>query len=168
MSRVISFFQPLQARWSRLAARDKNLARLAVLLVLATLVWQFSLKPALATLRTADAQAVALDAQLQHMQELQTQALALQKQPALGFDDAVRALTTATRQTLAATAQLSVAGDRASVTLKGAPADALAQWLAQARLNARSVPVEARLVRASAPDGGATWNGVLVLGLPPR
>lgn len=168
MSLFNTFFLPLQARWSRLAARDKNLVRLAVLLVLATLLWQFSLKPALAALRTADAQTIALDAQLQHMQALQTQALALQKQPALGFDEAVRALTTTTQQTLATTAQLSVAGDRASVTLKGAPADALAQWLAQARLNARSVPVEARLVRAATQGGGATWNGVLVMGLPPR
>lgn len=165
MSPVTSFFQ---ARWSRLSARDKNLVRLAALLVLATLLWQFSLKPALSTLRTADAQALALDVQLQHMQTMQAQALALQKQPALGFDEAVRALTTTTQQTLATTAQLSVAGDRASVTLKGAPADALAQWLAQARLNARSVPVEARLVRAATQGGGASWNGVLVMGLPAR
>ncbi len=164
---LVDAFKPLQARWSRLAGRDKNLVWLAVLLVLATLVWQLSVAPSLATLRSADAQAKALNAQLQRMQALQAQAQALQKQPVLGFDEAVRALTTATKQTLGTTAQLSMTGERASVTLKAASADALAEWLAQARLNARSVPLEARLERAPAP-GSATWNGVLVMGLPPR
>ena len=145
--------QPLQARWAQLATREKNLLRLAAVLVLGALLWQLVLAPALATLRTADAEAKALDAQLQHLQALQTQARALQKQPALGFDDALRALTAATRQTLGSTAQLSVAGERASVTLQGASADALAQWLAQARLNARAVPLEARLVRATHAGG---------------
>ena len=164
---LVNAFEPLLARWIRLPGREKNLLRLATLLVLALLLWQFSVAPALATLRSADAQAKTLGAQLQQMQALQTQAQALQKQPALGFDEAVRALTAATKQTLGTTAQLGVAGERASVTLKDASADALAEWLAQARLNARSVPIEARLVRA-ATSGSATWNGVLVMGLPAR
>ena len=159
--------KPLKARWMRLPGREKNLIRLALLLVLAFLLWQFSVAPALATLRGADTQARALSTQLQQMQAMQTQAQALQKQPALGFDEAVRALTAATKQTLGATAQLGVAGERASVTLKNASAEALAEWLTQARLNARSVPLEAHLVRAAAP-GSATWNGVLVMGLPAR
>ena len=169
---LASAFGPLRARWSRLASRDKSLARLALLLVLATLLWLFSVAPSLATLRSADAEVKTLNAQLQRMQAMQAQAQALQKLPALGFDDAVRALTAATKQTLGATAQLSVAGDRASVTLKAASADALAEWLTQARLNARSLPLEARLVRAPAAApaaaGAAAWNGVLVMGLPQR
>lgn len=160
----------LQARWAQLAAREKTLLGLAAGLVLVSVLWLLILAPALATLRTADAQARVLDAQLQQMRAMQTQAQALQQQPALGADEALRALTRATEQTLGATARLSMAGDRASITLQGAPADALAQWLVQARLNARSVPAEARLVRAVAPGapGGATWNGVLVMQLPAR
>ena len=42
-----------------------------------------------------------------------------------------------------------------------------AQWLTQVRVNARSVPVEARLTRGAAPTG-ATWTGTLVMSLPPR
>jgi general secretion pathway protein M len=162
--------QSLQARWAQLQAREKSLLALAAGLVLVTLLWQLSLAPALTTLRTADDQARALNAQLQQMQAMQTEARALQQQPTLGFDEALRALTLATEQTLGATARLNTAGDRTSVTLQGASADALAQWLAQARLNARSVPAEARLVRAVAPGapGGATWNGVLVMQLPAR
>ena len=168
-----SAFGPLRARWSRLDSRDQTLVRLALLLVLATLLWLFSVAPSLATLQSADAQARSLAAQLQRMQAMEAQAQALQKLPVLGFDDAVRALTAATLQTLGATAQISVAGDRASVTLKAASADALAEWLTQARLNARSLPLEARLVRAPAAAapaaaGAAAWNGVLVMGLPQR
>ncbi len=164
---LASAFAPLRARWSRLGRRDKTLIALALVALLALLAWRLSVAPSLATLRSADAQARVLAAQLQRMQALEAQAKALQKQPALGFDDAARALTAATRQTLGATAQLNIAGDRASVTLKAASADALAEWLAQARLNARSQPLEARLERAPAP-AGAAWNGVLVMALPAR
>ncbi|MFC5520470.1 type II secretion system protein GspM [Polaromonas jejuensis] len=156
----------LQRRWDRLASREKNLLRLATVLVLGALVWQWLLAPALVTLRTADAQAKALDTQLAQMQAMQAQAQALQKQPVLGFDDTLRALTTATKQTLGTAAQVSVAGERASITVQGVPADALAQWLAQGRLNARSVPLEARLTRSAADP--ATWSGVLFMSLPAR
>lgn len=160
-----SALQPLGAHWARVAPREQNLIRLAAGLLLAVLLWLLILAPALATLRGADAQARALDAQLQRMQNLQAQAAALQKQPPLGFEDALRALTSTTKQSLGTSAQLNVTGDRATVTLKAASADALADWLTQARVNARSVPLEARLTRTTA-TGAATWNGVLIMGLP--
>ena len=150
--RLAQSLAPLQARWSRLV----------LVVLIGAVLWVKVLAPARTTLRTADAQAAALGAQLQHMQSLQAQAQALQKQPALGWDETVKALSTATQQTLGASAQLSTSGERATVTLKGASADALAQWLVQARVNARS-----RLVRAS-HDGGITWDGVLLMGLPQR
>jgi len=158
---------PLQARWVQLPGREKNGIRLTVLLVLTVLLWQFSVAPGLATLRTADAQAGTLGRQMQAMQAMQHQAQAVQKQPPLAFDEAVRALTAATKQTLGTGAQLVLAGERASITVKEASPDALAQWLTQARLNARSSLVEARLVRASS-TAGTVWNGVLVMSLPAR
>lgn len=164
---LTSALQPLRGHWARMPGREKNALRLAALLLLCFLLWQLSVAPALATLRSADAQARTLGAQRQAMQAMQLQAQAVQKQPALGFDEAVRALTAATQQTLGASARLVVSGDRANITLKDASPDALAQWLAQARLNARSAPVEARLTRGSTP-GGTVWNGVLVMGLPAR
>ena len=164
---LTSALEPLRARWIRLPGREKNGIRLAGLLVLAFLLWQFSIGPSLATLRSSNAQSKVLGTQLQAMQAMQMQAQAVQKQPPLGFDEAVRALTAATKQTLGASAQLVLAGDRASITVKEASPDALAEWLAQARLNARSALIEARLVRASTP-GGPVWNGVLVMGLPAR
>lgn len=178
----------LQSRWDALAGRERLLLLLAAMVVLAAVLWWLALAPALATLRSADAQHRALDAQLQQMQSLQAQAEALQAQPKLGFDDAQRTLDALLKQKLGTSAQMSVVGDRASVTLKGANADALAQWLTQARINARAVPSEVRLVRSAVPGAGAAlgagsvtagvasaggganavWDGTLVLNLPAR
>ena len=67
--------------------------------------------------------------------------------------------------------RIDIVGDRATVTLKGASASVLAQWLAQARSNAHAAPLEARLAQSAdaaraAPAGEARWNGTLVLSLP--
>jgi general secretion pathway protein M len=157
----------LQARWAQLASREKSMLLAALAVVLIAVLWQLLLEPSLKTLRTAPAQAQALDTQLQRMQSLQAQAKALQQQAPLGFEEAVRALNLATKQTLGTSAQVSVSGERANVTLQATSADALAQWLAQVRLNARATPVEARLTRIATP-AGVTWSGVLVMGLPTR
>lgn len=166
-SGLTALLAPLQARWRQLAAREKNFLAAALVLVVLAVVWKLVLSPSLQTLRTSTTQATALDAQVQHMLSLQSQASALQRQAPLAYDEALRALNLATRQTLAATAQVNVVADRANVTLQAVSADALAQWLVQARLNARSVPLEARLTRGTTP-AGATWSGTLVMSLPPR
>ena len=170
----------LQQRWKALAPREQNLVMAASAIVALALLWWVALAPALKTLRTAPARHAALDAQLQRMQSLQAEAQQLQATPATSPGDAVGALRTALAQRLGNTAQLNVAGDRATVTLKGASADALAQWLAQARSNARATPLEARLTRSAtaAPTGNAPvtlgstpvamprWDGTVVLALP--
>lgn len=158
---------PLHTRWTQLAPRERTLLAAALTVVGIALLWQLLLAPAFNTLRTATAQGKTLDAQLQHMQSLQAQASALQKQAPLTYDDALRALNQATKQTLGTTAQITIVAERANVNLQAASADALAQWLAQARLNARSIPLEARLTRLATP-GGVTWSGVLVMSLPQR
>lgn len=166
---------PLQARWEPLALREKTLLKLAAALIVATLLWVLLLAPAIATLRSADTRARALDAQLQAMRSMQAQARSLQQQPPLAYADALKALTLATQQTLGTSAQLTVSGERATVAMQGVSADALAQWLAQCRLNARSTPLEARLARVLAgkdtgigPAAGSAWNGQLVMSLPAR
>jgi general secretion pathway protein M len=166
-STSLTFLDPLRARWVQLAPRERSWLSGALALIALALLWQLMLAPSLATLRTATAQGLALDAQLQHMQALQAQAKALQKQAPLAYDDAVRALNLATKQTLGNTAQVSVVAERANVTLQATSAVALAQWLAQARVNARSIPLEAHLTRMATP-AGVTWSGTLVMALPLR
>jgi general secretion pathway protein M len=154
----------LRARWEGLAPREKILTASAAVLVALALIWLVLLGPALATLRSAEAQRRALDEQLRQMQLLQAQAQALQAQPKQNHDDATRLLELSVRQRLGTTARILIAGDRATVTLTGTSPDALAQWLAQARANARALPGEARIARNAA----GLWEGTLVLALPPR
>ena len=153
----------LQARWSGASRREQQLVQGALALLMLALLWWGGLAPALSTLRSADRQHRLLGAELQQMQRLQLEARALQSQPRLAFDDARRILETSVKP-FGATAQLAVAGERVTLTLKGVSADVLTHWLVQARLNARALPSEARLVRSAA----GTWDGTLVLNLGRR
>lgn len=154
----------LKGRWELLAAREKLLVGSAAALVALALLWWVAIAPALATLRGADEQHRLLDAQLQRMRGLQAQAQGLQSQPRQGYDEALRLLESSVRQRLGATARMAVVGERVTLTLAGASPDALAQWLTQARVNARALPSEARLNR----NASGQWDGTLVLTLPPR
>jgi general secretion pathway protein M len=154
----------LRARWQALPGREKTMAAAAAALVAAALVWWIALGPALSVLRSANEQHRGLDAQLQHMRALQLQAQALQAQPKQSHDEALRRLELSVRQKLGTTARTTVVGDRVSVTLTGTPPDALAQWITQARVDARALPSEARLSRNAA----GLWDGTLVLSLPGR
>jgi general secretion pathway protein M len=156
--------QALRARWSGLAPREQALVAGAGALVALALLWWIAIGPAVSTLRSAESQHRALDAQLQQMRRLQAQARAMQAQPKLSQDEALRQLEAAVRQQLGVSARYAIAGDRVTVTLANTPPQALAQWLSQVRTNARAIPGEARLARNAA--GG--WDGSLVLTLPPR
>ena len=160
-------FKGLHVRWSGLANREKTWVWLALVFVLGAALWLLLLAPAIATLRSADAQARLLDAQLARMRALQLDVAALQKQPVQKYDEALRALTSATNSALGASAKLTVVGDRASVTLQDSSADGLAQWLTEARASAKSVPIDARLSRSPQP-GAPRWSGVVVMSLAPR
>jgi general secretion pathway protein M len=161
----------LGAAWQRLDARERRLVLLATAVVGLALLWWVGLAPALRTLREADGQRTALQAQQQQMQQLKLQADALKALPRMTQEEALRALEAAVQQRLGASAKLSVVGDRANLVLKDAPATGLAQWLTDARVNARAVPVEARLARSdgaapAAPGAAVHWNGTLSVSLP--
>lgn len=157
----------LRARWDGLAERERTFVRCALALVGAAVLWWLVLAPALHTVRTAGAEQLALQARLEQMKTLQAQAQSLRAQPRIGYDEALRALR-ASVQPFSERAQVAVAGERATVTFRGIPADALAQWLVQARLNARALPTDARLTRARVEPGNANWGGTVVLRLPSR
>ena len=161
---------PVSRAWTQLAPRERRLLLLAASVVGLALLWWLALAPALATLRQAETQRAALDAQWQRMQALQAEAEALKASPRMAHDEALRALEGSVKQRLGAGAQLTVVGDRANLTLKDTPAVELTAWLAEARVDARAVPLEARLTRAAGATAGrgVHWSGTLSLGLPPR
>lgn len=164
---TVAFTGQLQARWRALDAREQTLLASAAVLIGLALLWWLLIAPPLQTLRQADAQQRSLDAQLQKMQTLQAQAQALISQPKINREDALRALEASVKQRLGVSAQINTVGDRATVTLRNTPADALSQWLTQARVNARAIPADVRLTRnVSTPGGLAAWDGTLVLALP--
>ncbi|MEY4979214.1 MAG: hypothetical protein RLZZ352_1484 [Pseudomonadota bacterium] len=154
----------VQATLARLSARERQALTLAAWVVGLGLLWWLALAPALQTLRQAPERHARLDAQLSQMRSMAATAelLRAQNPQPLRRDAALRALEQATAE-LKNTAQLSVLGDRATLTLRNTEAQALAQWLAQVRLNARLVPLEAQLSRTS---DAATWSGSLVLAGP--
>jgi general secretion pathway protein M len=154
--------QALHARWATLAAREKLMVAAAAGVIVLALAWWVLVGPALGTLRSADAQRRTVDAQLQRMTALKGQAQALQSQPKIAREEALRQLEQSVRQRLGPTGRVAVAGDRVTVTMGGASADALAQWLAQARTAARATPAEAHLTR----NASGAWEGSVVLALP--
>lgn len=156
----------LQARWQALPPRDRVLAGVALGVLFAAALWWITLRPALITWRTAPAQRQALDLQLQRMQQLQAQAAAIrataQPLPPLGRDEAQRALEAAVRQHFGESARLTLGPQAATLALNGVSGQALAQWLVQARLEARTSPTEARLER----QASGVWSGQMTLSLP--
>lgn len=174
---------PLQARWKALAPREQSLVLAAGSVIGLAVLWWVFMAPALQTLRTAPARHAELDAQLQRMHALQAEAMQLQAAPRARSGDAVRTLQSGLAQRLGPSAQMATTSDRATLTLKAAPADRLADWLSQARSTAHAVPVEMRLVRSAAAssagnnakpaapvaqDGVPRWDGTVVLALPPQ
>ncbi|UUZ73255.1 type II secretion system protein GspM [Polaromonas sp. P1(28)-8] len=89
--KIADALAPLQARWHALGQREQTLLRSVALLVGLALLWWGLMAPPLRTLRQAEAQQRSLDAQWQKMQGLRVQAQALQSQPRISRDDALRA-----------------------------------------------------------------------------
>jgi general secretion pathway protein M len=151
----------LRAWWSQRPPREQSLLRLGALMVVAGLLWSLALAPALRTVRTFDAKRTAQDEQLQAMLRLQAQAQALRALPRLSQTAATQALQASVQQAFGTLAEVTVSGDSATVRLRGVTAEALAQWLANARINAHCVPLQAHLTRA-----GNGWSGTLQMALP--
>jgi general secretion pathway protein M len=147
--------------WRQLKVNERRLISVAFWVILAALLWLFAIAPALKTIKEAPEQHRALDAKLQNMRTMAIEAKTLQSQPKLAFDDAQKALQSAVTQRFGSAAQLNLTGERASLTLKNANPQELAQWLTQARVNARALPSEAKLNK-----NGDGWDGTLVLNLP--
>ncbi|TXT41426.1 MAG: hypothetical protein FD135_299 [Comamonadaceae bacterium] len=157
----MSVMKDVSTRWQNVSRREQRLILLALGVVALALLWWVALAPALKLLKAAPAQHLALDAQLQQMQQLQAQAQALRSQPVLSAAQARSALEDSVKL-LGSGAKMGVQAERVTLTLKAVAPDALAQWLASARLNAHMAPLEAHLTRNSS----AGWDGTLVLQLP--
>ena len=146
-------------RWRALAPRERQSVAIVAALVGLALVWLLAIQPALRTLRSAPAEADALEAQWQQMQRLAAESKELRAAPPVPQAQSAAALRAATER-LGAQGKLTLAGDRATLTLSGASGAQLGAWLAEARSAARARVVEAQLTRG--PQG---YNGSVVVAL---
>lgn len=157
---------PLQQALAGLKPRERRAVTLALWVVSLGLLWWAFIAPAWTTLRQAPERHARLDAQLSQMRGMAASAQALRGQTNAQpptRESALRALDQATTA-FGANGQFAVQGERATLTLKNASPEALAQWLQQVRINARLVPVEAKLNRPA--DGAPVWSGSLVVAGP--
>jgi general secretion pathway protein M len=119
--------------------------------------WQIGVAPALQVWRSSQTQQAKLDQQLADMQAWQQEAQQLQQQIAAAPPDSLHSL-----QTLAATlgpsTQVQPQADQFHIQFKDAAPQALAEFITQARLQARAKPVQAHW---QAHQG--RWEGQLVL-----
>jgi general secretion pathway protein M len=149
-----------RAQWAGMARRERRLIVMALVAVTVALVWLLAVQPAWRSLRETPAQIDALDLQLQDMQRLAAESRQLRALPAVPPGQAEAALRGATER-LGPSAQLTLQGERATLTLTGVPGEALAAWLGEVRSAARARPDEAKLSRG--PTG---YSGSVVLSLP--
>jgi general secretion pathway protein M len=157
---------PLRQALAGLQPSERRAVVLALWVVGLGLVWWVAIAPAFSTLRQAPERQAQLDAQLSQMRGMAANAQALREQtnaqpPVL--DDVLYALDQA-NNALGASGQIVVLGERATLTLDNATPEALVQWLQQVRINARLVPVEAKLSRST--SGAPAWSGTLTVSGP--
>lgn len=155
----------LVARWQAFSPRDQRVLSILASLIGLLLFITVAVTPALKTLRDSDQRRDHMAQQLAQMLALQAQAQALQTRTFLSRDEALRQLQNITPNTYI---QLQVQGARVTAQLKAVPAADLAQWLAQARQQAQSLPIEVNLTRNLASTNSTIWDGNLILSLPSR
>jgi len=154
-----------RSRFKALPDKDRQRLKYLALGLFLSLLWYWNMAPALKTYREAPLQLAQLELQSQNLKSLQTQALALQKAPRMNAQNASAVLQQTVTEILGSSAKLNLEAGRATVNLTPTSADALAQFLATARIKAYALPVEAKLQKTKTADQ-ELWRGTLILSLP--
>lgn len=162
--------QALRSLWQQRSARERRWVLATAILFAPLMAWQWALAPAWSVWREAPVRQAQLDQQTRQMLQWQVQAQRLQAPERIGRPQALERLQAGADRLLGSGAQLQAQGEQLRVTLQGATAAGLAQWLALARDQAQTLPQQAQLERRSAAADGAsenvTWQGSLLLRLP--
>jgi general secretion pathway protein M len=154
-----------RSRFKALPDKDRQRLKYLALGLFLSLLWFWNMAPALKTYQEAPLQLAQLELQSQNLKSLQTQALALQKAPRMNAQNASAVLQQTATEILGSSAKLTLESGRATVNLTPTSADALAQFLASARVKAYALPVEAKLQKTKTADQ-ELWRGTLILSLP--
>lgn len=155
----------LQQAWAQRNPREQKLLAWGAVVLLLAAVWSLALAPAWRTWQEAPAQQARLDAQTQTMRQLQAQAQNLQKPNPITRSESARWLESSLTE-LGPNAKLSLQGERATLSVDAAPAQALARWISLAREHAVALPVQAQLQANASSDTPGLLRGTLVMRLP--
>lgn len=157
----------LGATWS---PRERVAVTVGVGVLLAGLIVGVGMLPAWRTLRAVAAAEPEVLRTLAQLQSQRDEARRLQAQPRPDLAEALRSVERSARERLGPDVQVQASEGRVNVVFRQASGEAVAQWLAQVRAQARAWPLEARLTRAGnvAPGAAApvTWDGAVLLQLP--
>jgi general secretion pathway protein M len=156
----------LLARLAWLGPREQRWLLVGICALSLAVLLSVGVLPAVRSLRASPHAHQQADGQLQALRQLQIRAQTLEARPQMDQADAVNRLQ-ASVSLLGGNTEINMSDQRANLVLRSTPAKALAEWLARARTEANSVPLEARLVRESQADE-PLWSGTLVMSLPPR
>jgi general secretion pathway protein M len=169
--------------WGQRSPRERQLLGLGALVLALATLWSVALAPVWRIWQEAPARQARLDAQSQQMQQLRAQAQSLRKPSPITRAEAQAWLENNLTE-LGPEARISVQGERVTLSLVAAPAEAMALWLSQARERVQVLPVQAELQQSptptsppkrtitppesgSAPPTAAVlWRGTLVMRLP--
>jgi general secretion pathway protein M len=151
----------LRTWWATRAPREQSALTVAGSVLALALLWWIGIAPAWRSLQRAQQQTPMLQAQLASMRSLQAEARGLQALPAPSRAAALQALHSVSQSTLGGLATIAAQGPHAIVTVRNASPQALAQWLAQVRSDARLTPDQVQWNRT--PQG---WQGTAQFPLP--
>ena len=156
-----------QQLWLQRSPRERLLLSVGATVIGLALVWRVGLAPALHTWQEAPTRQAQLDQQTQQMLQLQAQTQSLKKPQTISRSEAIQWLESHLSE-LDPKAKLSLQAEHMQLSLQAAPAENLANWLAQARELAHARPLQAQLQQATGPAGDNTvlWRGSLLLRLP--
>ena len=150
---------PMKQAWDGRSPREQQLMAWAAVLILLVGVWRLALAPALRTWQEAPERQARLDRQTHSMRQLQAQAIALQKPRPIPRNEAAQWLEKNLTE-LGPNAKINLQGERATLSVEAAPAEALARWLKLARESAQALPVQAQLRQHTPSDPqGSTGSG---------
>ena len=156
---------PWRKHFQSLPEKDRKLIPFLAFVLLTSLLWFWTIAPALKTYQEAPLQLAQLERQTERLKALQAQALALQKAPRMKVQDAGAVLQQTASDILGNGGKLKLEASRATITLNNVSAETLAQFLAAARNQAMALPIEAKLQKSQS-GGVDVWRGTLILNLP--
>ncbi len=140
----------LRQAWAQRQPREKQLLSFGAAVVMLAALWGLTLAPALRTWQEAPTKQALLDAQTQSMRQLQVQAQKLQASSPISRNDSAAWLEKNLTE-LGANTKVSLQGERATLSVDAATAEALARWISLARERALAMPVQAQLQQGATP-----------------